>query len=515
MKPGQRNARILIVDDDTMTLKITELSLAERGYQVTAFENPVECIAQAEQGKLGTFHCLITDYSMPGMNGVTLMHRMKAIDPTLSMILTTAENERAIIRDTLREGAVDFLDKPVDVDRFFQSVEDAVAKTVLRRKRAATESSLRAANSTGLLKNIDCPEWVDRLSVVYAPKHQLGGDFVDVFKTADESKVCLFGDISGHDIQSALFSSHFLGTIQGRRTCQSPFDIQSAFHHTNSMLCARRERSCSAGNLGGTTSLCVCSIREAPDTGNLHFLNAGIPALYLIDTQRKIEILPPGYSPLGWFSDLSFEETARPRDACARVIGFTDGILELAMRRQIDVLALVSTLIQTREAHTHPILSAQEDDVLIIDLSPHPETPSPAIPIVHGVYPGDQARNIDTFEQVWKNSLSFVLGREQKTVIQRFTLACREGMLNAINHGCGRQRKHQASISIWLDEANNEIEAIIVDPGSGHSFDYAARDSDLLDPKPGNLGLVMMSKLVDEMQLEQSGAQLVLRSKLE
>lgn len=515
MKPGQRNARILIVDDDTMTLKITELSLAERGYQVTAFENPAECMAQVEQGNLGSFHCLITDYSMPGMNGVTLMHRMKAVDPTLSMILTTAENERAIIRDTLREGAVDFLDKPVDVDRFFQSVEDAVAKTVRSRKRAATESSLHAANSTGLLKNIDCPEWVDRLFVVYAPKHQLGGDFVDVFNTAEGSKVCLFGDISGHDIQSALFSSHFLGTIQGRRSCQNPFDVKASYHQTNAMLCARRERSCSAGNLGGTTSLCVCSIREEAGSGDLHFLNAGIPALYLIDEKGRIEILPPGYSPLGWFSDLSFEEVVRPRSRCARVIGFTDGILELAMRRQIDVLALVGTLVQARDPQTHPILSAQEDDVLIIDLAPNPSISTTAIPIVHGVYPGDQAKNIDTFEQVWKNSLSFVLGREQKTVIQRFTLACREGVLNAINHGCGRQRKHQATITIWIDEGRNMLEAVILDPGSGHSFDYEARDSDLLDPKPGNLGLVMMSKLVDEMQLEQSGAQLVLRSKLE
>lgn len=86
-----RNTDILVVDDDPMLRLGIVSMLKDLGYRATAAQDPMRALPMVHQG-LGV-DLLITDYSMPGMTGVELAHRIAQERPGLLVLIMTGHQQ--------------------------------------------------------------------------------------------------------------------------------------------------------------------------------------------------------------------------------------------------------------------------------------------------------------------------------------------------------------------------------------------------------------------------------------
>lgn len=122
MMPVIRAADILYVDDDVHfgqtvklwlenqqpKLSVVHKSRASDGYQLLSADE---------------FDCIVTDYKMPGMNGVEFLRQVHEEYPTMPSILYTRQGSQEIMEAAYDAGADEFLEKGDSSDTFFRLVE--------------------------------------------------------------------------------------------------------------------------------------------------------------------------------------------------------------------------------------------------------------------------------------------------------------------------------------------------------------------------------------------------------
>lgn len=105
--------RILVVDDDAVTREALAEVLQDEGYEVALAADGLEAVAM-----LSTYQpdMVLTDLQMPGLNGMNVLTHVKNVYPTTPVIIFTAHATLDAEREARRQGAQDFLQKPLDFD---------------------------------------------------------------------------------------------------------------------------------------------------------------------------------------------------------------------------------------------------------------------------------------------------------------------------------------------------------------------------------------------------------------
>src|SRR5437016_7760614 len=80
---------VFVVDDSADLVEMIGIFLTRAGYQTHVFSDPLEALSALESGQAQP-HLLISDFRMPGINGLELIHRCKLIDPTLKVIAASS-----------------------------------------------------------------------------------------------------------------------------------------------------------------------------------------------------------------------------------------------------------------------------------------------------------------------------------------------------------------------------------------------------------------------------------------
>ena len=114
---------ILIVDDQRDILRLLHSTLDTlKNVEIKVFEAPSgeEALLESSRHKVDL---LITDYKLPGMSGVELMHKVRARHPEAKVILITGMNERKVREEMLNAGALAIFDKPIPLADFLDVVE--------------------------------------------------------------------------------------------------------------------------------------------------------------------------------------------------------------------------------------------------------------------------------------------------------------------------------------------------------------------------------------------------------
>lgn len=120
----QKESLIRIVDDEAMVRNALAFMLGCRGWKTACYDSAEAYLNDLKNGTPG---CLLLDIRMPGMSGVELQRVMKTKNLTLPIIFITGHADVETAVQTLRAGAFDFLQKPVDGDRLTESLENACA----------------------------------------------------------------------------------------------------------------------------------------------------------------------------------------------------------------------------------------------------------------------------------------------------------------------------------------------------------------------------------------------------
>src|ERR1051326_2399935 len=142
--PDTTPIRILIADDQQDIIDALRLLLLDEGYEVTAARSPSEALERLEAADfdLAILDLNYTRDTTSGQEGFDLMERIRALDPTLPVLVMTAWSSVAGAVEAMRRGARDYIEKPWDDDKLL-----AAARTQIELRRAVRRSQrLQEAN---------------------------------------------------------------------------------------------------------------------------------------------------------------------------------------------------------------------------------------------------------------------------------------------------------------------------------------------------------------------------------
>ena len=129
-------ARILVVDDERSILPLLNEALTQWGYQVTTAGTGRDAV---EALKTGVFHVAMTDIRMPDMSGLDLLREIKKLDESIEVVVMTGYPAISSAVEALKEGAYDYLSKPLILDE----IQHLMARMMERRFLRGEVHSLR------------------------------------------------------------------------------------------------------------------------------------------------------------------------------------------------------------------------------------------------------------------------------------------------------------------------------------------------------------------------------------
>ena len=130
---------VLLVDDEPGVLFTLAELLSERGHRAITARSGAEALTKLEDAD-----AVLTDLSMPGMDGLELMGQIAQRDPGLPVILLTAHGSERVAVAAMKQGAYDYLAKPFDIDEVAVVIERALETRRLRidNRRMSAEQTL-------------------------------------------------------------------------------------------------------------------------------------------------------------------------------------------------------------------------------------------------------------------------------------------------------------------------------------------------------------------------------------
>ena len=120
---NQSPVRLLVVDDDNVTLDLLKEVLAKEGYEVTVALGGEESITK---GLENTFDIVITDVRMEDKDGMEVLRAFKKHSPETAVIMITAFGSIETAIEAVREGAFDYISKPFKLDEITLTVQRAL-----------------------------------------------------------------------------------------------------------------------------------------------------------------------------------------------------------------------------------------------------------------------------------------------------------------------------------------------------------------------------------------------------
>ncbi len=127
MKAG----RILVVDDEVNARTALAELLRDEGYEVETAADAFKAL-----GKYETFspHVVVTDLKMPGMDGIELVKKIRAMEDAAAVVVMTAFGAVASAVDAMRAGAAEYLTKPINFDELLVVLDKVFEQQALRRE---------------------------------------------------------------------------------------------------------------------------------------------------------------------------------------------------------------------------------------------------------------------------------------------------------------------------------------------------------------------------------------------
>jgi len=121
---ARSEANVAVIDDESSVREALRKALEADGYKVVTFPSGQAFFADDERGR---FRCLVVDVNLPGMNGLALQDRLKQERSDMPIIFVTGSGVLSSAVRAMREGAADFLQKPVRIDALRESVQRVLA----------------------------------------------------------------------------------------------------------------------------------------------------------------------------------------------------------------------------------------------------------------------------------------------------------------------------------------------------------------------------------------------------
>jgi two-component system response regulator AtoC len=126
--PGNKPARVLIVDDEPSSLEQLEVYLSEKGYDIVCAVNGRECLRQIDEADP---QVVVLDVRLPDMSGLDILREIRGRKDAPHVIIITAFHDMETTIRAMKSGAFEYIPKPIDVDDLEAAIKRAIdlAKT--------------------------------------------------------------------------------------------------------------------------------------------------------------------------------------------------------------------------------------------------------------------------------------------------------------------------------------------------------------------------------------------------
>ncbi len=129
-------AKVLLVDDEQDFLETLSNRLELRGLKVSTVTSGEQAIVEAKEQD---FDAIIVDLSMPGIDGLETLKRIKADNPHAEIIMLTGHASVQSGVEAMKMGAEDFLQKPVELSELMSKISQAKDKKMLVLQKQSQE----------------------------------------------------------------------------------------------------------------------------------------------------------------------------------------------------------------------------------------------------------------------------------------------------------------------------------------------------------------------------------------
>lgn len=132
---------VFVVDDDVSIRESLELMIQDEGWQVETYKSAQEFL---DRPNLLAPSCLVSDISMPGLNGLELQKRAVVERPHMPIIFITGHGDIPMTVQAMKAGAVEFLTKPISDEALLAAIRSAIERSTASLGREAELRALKA-----------------------------------------------------------------------------------------------------------------------------------------------------------------------------------------------------------------------------------------------------------------------------------------------------------------------------------------------------------------------------------
>ena len=124
-------AKILVVDDDLDMCQIISDILKEGGHSVDSSYNGEDALMKIKKNH---YNLIVLDYKLNEMSGLMVLEKALQMIPSLKVMMISAFGDDSTKAKARELGAADFIDKPFDLKRFVQAVQDILTRKTNKEK---------------------------------------------------------------------------------------------------------------------------------------------------------------------------------------------------------------------------------------------------------------------------------------------------------------------------------------------------------------------------------------------
>jgi sigma-B regulation protein RsbU (phosphoserine phosphatase) len=309
-----------------------QILLGNNGYDLETVSSPA---AVLEAVRKSQFDVVLMDLNYTrdttsGREGLDLVSRVHALDPTLPIVVMTGWGTVDLAVEAMRLGVCDFVQKPWDNSRLLKTLHKQVKHARARRNvqnRLAGERKLEAqlkrelSEARELQENLLASDQVTieglQVAIKWQPATTVGGDYIAAFMIDDKHAALCVADVVGKGLPAALLMANFQAALKSLVAQHlSPAEVSTRL---NEVLYANIPL-----HKFVTAFYAVVNIPER----TLTFTNAGHNPSLLVRSNGECVRLEAGGSVLGAFPNLSFAQEKIELREGDRLVLFTDGLTE-------------------------------------------------------------------------------------------------------------------------------------------------------------------------------------------
>lgn len=156
MKSGGKK-RIYLIDDDPCILDTARIMLESVKYECVCFSSADSCLVEFEPRSCDL---VVTDVQMPGKSGLELLSHVRKVAPWVPVIVITSYADISMAVQAVKNGAFDFIEKPLEVESFLELVDVAlkhnqlddstVGKPLTKTEKIVLELILEGMSNRGI-----------------------------------------------------------------------------------------------------------------------------------------------------------------------------------------------------------------------------------------------------------------------------------------------------------------------------------------------------------------------------